>query len=92
MKQIEATSKRPFYSVAYQYKSNPWTLWSCNSYGPGKFGKGRTQQGTDDFELAKRVADRLLTEAGICYAQVSKSEDCYNHKTVYEVGKWEIGK
>ena len=91
MKQVEATAMRPFYSVCYQYKSNPWTLFSCNMFGAGKFGKGRTMQGTDDLALAKRTANRLLTENGICYAQVSESKDCYNHKQVYSVGEFQHG-
>ena len=82
MKQVEATLQRPFYSVGYQYERNPWTLYSCNRFGNGA--NGRTMQGTDDFELAKRIADRCLTEAGISYAQVSKTVDCYNHETVYQ--------
>lgn len=86
MKQNEATPQRPYYSVCYQYKGNPYTLWSCNRYGNGKFGHGKTQSGTDDFSEAKALADRLILENGICYAQVSKTEDCYNHTQVYKAG------
>lgn len=82
MKQVEATLERPFYSVGYHYVNNPWTLHGCNRFSAD--GK-RTMSGTDDFELAKRVADRCVTEPGISYAQVSKTVDCYTHETVYKV-------
>jgi len=81
MKQVEATPQRPFYSVCYQYEQNPWTLYSCNRFDQSD----RTMQGTDDFDLAKRIVQRCLTEAGISYAVVSKTTDCYNHDTVFEV-------
>jgi hypothetical protein len=86
MKQIEATEIRPFYSVAYQYTHTPYTLHSCNRFGTGKDGQA-TMQGTSNLALAKRIADKLITEPGICYAQVSMSVDCYNHSQVYKVWK-----
>jgi hypothetical protein len=81
MKQIEATPQRPFFSVGYEYERNPWTLFSCNKFSGTK---GQTMQGTHDFEQAKATADSLVTEPGIIYAVVSKSEGCCNHSTVYE--------
>lgn len=85
MKQIEATPKRPFYSVAYQYERNPWTLHSCNRFDSFYTKEKRTQHGTDSLDEAKRIADGCLKESGVCLAQVSMTTDCYNHKTVYEV-------
>lgn len=82
MKQIEATPERPFYSVAYQYENNPWALYSCNSLVGTE---DTTMQGTDSYRQAKLTADRYAAKPGIALAIVSKSEDCYNHKTVYVV-------
>jgi hypothetical protein len=82
MKQVEATPERPFYSVAYQYEHNPYTLFSHHHF----FGlRGRTMRGTDNLEQAKKQADKLVMEPGICYAQVSVTTDCYNHSQVYKV-------
>jgi len=87
MRQQDATPQNPFHSVCYQYNSSPWTLYSCNRYDRN----GRTMQGTGDLELAKRVAERCVSEPGICYAAVSMTTDCYNHNTVYEVGRFKLG-
>lgn len=80
--QQNATPEKPFYSVCYQYTQNPWTLWSHTHY-KGSF-KG-TQSGTSSFEVAKAQAEKLVAQPGIEYAQVSKTEDCYNHTTVFEI-------
>lgn len=82
MKQSEATPRKPFYSVAYQYERNPWTLYSCNRF----VGEGdRAMDGTGDYTQAKRTADACLKMPGVTYAQVSKTVDCYNHDTVYAI-------
>ena len=80
MKQIEATPERPFYSVCYQYSSNPWTLWGYTHWD-GDF--GRTMPGTDSLELAKEHADKLVKSPGISLALVHETKDCYNHTEVY---------
>lgn len=87
MKQIEATPARPFYSVGYQYKSNPWTVWTCHRFDktPLKMGGNyRTMEGTDDKALAIRTADLCAKEPGIAFAWVHVSTDCYNHQEIYK--------
>ena len=85
MKQQEATSGRPFYSVCYEYARNPYTLYSCNNFSknPICLNGGRTMPGTDDLALAMRTADRLAAAPYIRLAYAYKSEDCYNHAQVY---------
>jgi len=80
MRQQDATKAKPFYSVCYQWHRNPWTLYRCNHYG-GEY--GRTQCGTSSFDVAKAQAEKLVKQAGIALAQVSMTEDCYNHSTVF---------
>lgn len=89
MRQQDATKERPFYSVCYQWQNVPWTLHSHNHYSGLR---GRTQHSTSSFEVAKEQAEMLVTQPGIEYAQVSKTEDCYNHETVFEARKPQIGK
>jgi hypothetical protein len=85
MKQIEATPDRPFFSVGYQYARNPSTVYSFNSYFEVTGDKRRaTMSGTDDAALAKRCADYCVTQPGVKFAWVHKTEDCYNHKEVYK--------
>ncbi len=86
MKQIESTPQRPFYSVGYSYERKPWTSWGFTRWWEVTGSKKHdTMQGTDDFELAKRTADYLVTQPGVSVSQVHKSTDCYNHKEVYKV-------
>ncbi len=80
MRQQDATEQKPFYSVCYQYKANPWTLYSHHHYTGAFTG---TQYGTSSLAVAKAQADRLVKSPGIALAQVSKTTDCYNHSTVY---------
>lgn len=84
MKQSEATESKPFFSVAYQYATNPWTLFSYNFWPPPMGNGTGTKQGTDDLKEAIQAADWLVTKPGIAYAQVSKTTDCYNHTQVYK--------
>lgn len=84
MKQSEATKDRPFYSVAYEYARNPWTLYGCHHFGKDPMrSNGRTMPGTDDLNLAKITADELSKVPYIRCASVSKTEDCFNHSQVY---------
>lgn len=86
MRQSEATKDRPFYSVSYQYKQNPWTNYGHYHFGatcPTKM-NGRTKRGTDSFVEAQSEANKLVTWPGIAVAYVHKTDDCYNHKLVYE--------
>ena len=85
MKQVDATPKRPFYSVSYQWERNPWTVYSFNRYFEVTGDKTRpTMQGTDDILLAIRCADHCVREPGIAFAWVYVTTDCYNHKEVYK--------
>lgn len=85
MKQIEATAQRPYYSVGFQYDANPWTVFSFNEFWRVLGGKGKnTMSSTDDETLAKACADWCVKQAGIKFAWVHKTLDCYNHKEVYK--------
>ena len=85
MRQIEATKDRPFYSVGYQYERNPGTIYSCNEFWHVLDKRVKnTMPGTDDETIARHLADWCVTQAGIKFAWVHKTVDCYNHKEIYK--------
>jgi hypothetical protein len=87
MKIANASPTCPIYIIQYLYDTVPWTLHSYNFHGMGLFCENdTTQEGTSDYDLAKKVADALLSVSRIETVMVKKSNG-NGWEEVYSVKK-----
>ena len=87
MKLIDATPAKPIYSVLYQYVGGG-TLYSFTHYFEVTGDKKKpTMEATDDFGLAKRCADYLLTQPMVQYATVNKHTGGLGYEPSYTATK-----
>lgn len=87
MKLENATLTTPLYTVAYQYVGGS-TLYSFTHYFEVTGDKKKTtMEATDDYGLAKRCADYMLTQPMVQYATVNKHVGGLGYESVYTTTK-----